>query len=170
MTGRPSGQPPQQRDRRSGGRPRKYAEPSQPITVTLPNTTLRQLEHIDADRGRAIVKLARAASSQPQPSVQIVEIAENTGLVLVGPSEALSKVPFLRLVEVAPARYLLALTPGHDLNHLEIALNDQLDEPDNSVGSDRDLISTLLNHFKNFRKSDSVSMAQILLVELQPHR
>lgn len=155
---------------KKGGRPRKYAEPSQPITVTLPNSTLRQLQKIDQDRGRAIVKITRAASSSGQPQVEVVEFSENTGLVLVGPSPTLEAIPFLRLVEVAPARFLLALTPGHEFHQLEIALSDVLDEPNNTSSSDRELISSLLSHFKNFRKSDSVSTAQILLVQLQLHR
>ena len=155
---------------KKGGRPRKYAEPSQPVTVTLPNTTLRELQRVDADRGRAIVKLARAASSQQQPLVEVVEFAENTGLVVVGPSEALLKIPFLQLVEVAPVRYLLALLPGHDFDQLEIALGDLLEDPDNGLGDDRELIAKLLSCFKNFRKTESMSTAQIVLVQLDANR
>jgi hypothetical protein len=158
---------------KKGGRPRKYAEPSQPITITLPETTLRQLEQIDPDRGRAIVKLAQNASwdtSHERPVVEIVEFAGNTGLVVVGRSDALSKVPFLQLVEVAPGRYLLALDPGYDFNQLEIALNDLLEDVEGQSQADHDLISRLISHFKNFRKSESMSTAQILLLRLAPGR
>ena len=157
-------------DKKRGGRPRKYAEPSQPITVTLPNSTLRELQHIDEDRGRAIVKLARAASSQQKPLVEIVEFAENTGLVVIGPNQALAKIPFVRLVEVAPARYLISLASGYGFHRLEIALADLLDDESDLAGNDREMISRLLDHFKSFRRSESVSMAQILLVQLGPNR
>src|SRR4029079_11482540 len=39
------------------GRPRKFAQPSRPVTVTLPEDTLTRLGTIDADLGRAIVAL-----------------------------------------------------------------------------------------------------------------
>jgi hypothetical protein len=144
--------------RKPGGRPRKYAEPSEPITITLPKTTLRQLQQVDPDRGRAIVKLAQNASwntSRERPPVEIVEFAGNTGLVVVGSSEPLKKVPFLKLVEVAPARYLLALAPEHHFSQLEISLNDLLEDYCDEVSTDRELISGLLSHFRNFRKSEA---------------
>jgi hypothetical protein len=74
------------------------------------------------------------------------------------------------LVEIAPSRFLLALSPGYDFHQLELTLNDLLEEPNDVAGADRELVSRLLNHFKGFRKSESVRMAQILLVRLQPNR
>jgi len=53
-----------------GGRPRKFAEPSRPITITLPEKTLRSLERIDTDRGRAIVKVTERALSQDGRATQ----------------------------------------------------------------------------------------------------
>ena len=140
--------------------------------MTLPNSTLRQLQQIDGDRGRAIVKLARAAlsDSAQRPLVEVVEFAENTALVVVGPNQALPRIPFVRLVEVAPARYLIALGPNHGFHELELALTDLLEEPEDLVGEDREMITRLLDQFKSFRRSDSVSMAQILLVQLGPNR
>ena len=44
-----------------GGRPPKFDEPSRPITLTLPESTLEGLRQIDADRGQAVVKLTRGA-------------------------------------------------------------------------------------------------------------
>jgi hypothetical protein len=157
---------------RPGGRPRKYAEPSQPITITLPNTTLKQLQQIDTDRGRAIVKLARDASWDTAPnrgSVEIVEFAENTGLVVVGPNHILGTIPFLQLVQVAPGRFLLALAPDNDFHQLEIALTDLLETAGQEGGvdaADSELISRLLKHLRNFRRSDSMTLAQIVLVRL----
>ena len=163
----------QTRDRPSqkgaGGRPPKYDEPSRPITVTLPESTLDGLLRVDADRGQAIVKLTRHALRQDQessPQVEIVQMAANTGLLIVGPSVALRRIPFLHLIEVAPSRFLLALEPGNDFKSLEIAIQDVLEEiPDNDVG-ERNLIVELLNHIKHLRKSERVSTAEILFVQL----
>ena len=50
------------------------------------------------------------------------------GIIVAGPGKALSHISFLHLVEVAPARYLLALDSGYDFNKFEIALTDVLDD------------------------------------------
>ena len=158
--------------RHAGGRPRKFAEPSRPITITLPATTLRQLQQIDSDRGRAIVKLAKNAvwgdDTSRRALVEIVEISGEAGLVVIGPAPSLQKIDFLRLVEVAPARFLLALTGGHSFHELEIALSDLVEELESAEEGEKLLISDLLGHIRAFRKSESVSVAQILLLRLRP--
>lgn len=152
-----------------GGRPPKYDEPSRPVTVTLPDSTLKGLEQIDADRGRAIVKLTRGALSEgksPQPLVEIVEMAANVGLLVVGPTMALRRIPFLHLVEVAPARFLLALDPGNDFRSLEIAIQDVADDVPSGERRERELIAQLLEHIKHLRRAERVRMAEILFVRL----
>lgn len=154
----------------AGGRPPKYAGPSRPITVTLPESTLKGLEHIHQDRGQAIVKLTEAALRQTPgtpPMVEIVEMAANTGLLLVGPSEALRRIPFLHLVEVAPARFILALDPGNDFKILELAIQDALEDVPEEDLRERELIGLLLEKIKHVRKSERVSMAEILFVKLK---
>lgn len=153
--------------RTTGGRPLKYAEPSRPITLTLPESTLRDLEYIDPDRGRAIVKLAKRAfhtDGAAKPLVEILQISRDTGLVVVGPSWALRQIPFLHFVEVAPARYLLALASGHDFKSMEIAINDVLDDLPRSEKRERELVTQLLQHIKGLRKSGRTSTAVILFV------
>lgn len=153
-----------------GGRPPKYAGPSRPITVTLPESTLKGLEHIHPDRGKAIVKLTEAAlrtAPGSQPLVEIVEMAANTGLLIVGPSKTLRRIPFLHLVEVAPGRFLLALDSGNDFKNLEIAIHDVLEDVPESEARERELIRLLLERIRHVRKSERVSMAEILFVKLK---
>ena len=157
----------------SGGRPPKFGESSRPITVTLPESTLRDLHHIDPDRARAIVKLTKSAlrtNGASQPLVEIVELAADTGLVVIGPSRVLRQISFLHLVEVAPARYILALDPGYDFKSLEIAINDVLDDVAESEERERKLITQLLEHIKRLRKAARVSMAEILFVRPERKR
>lgn len=152
-----------------GGRPPKFPEPSRPITLTLPVRTLKDLEEIDVDRGQAIVKLTDAALRQgrsPQPRVEIVKMAAQTGLLVIGPSSALRRIPFLHLIEVAPARFLLALDRGNDFKALEIAVHDVLDDVPPEEKGERQLISELLEHIRKLRKAAAVSMAEILVVRL----
>ena len=154
-----------------GGRPRKFGEPSRAVTLTLPDSVLSDLQAIDPDRSRAIVKLTRMSSQCPggkNPPVEIVEMKTNIGLVVVCASRTLQKIPFLHLVEVAPGRYILALDPGNDFRTLEIALNDALDDSQSdSEERERNLIEQLLEHIRHLRKSERVSMAEVLLINLK---
>ena len=155
-------------EKTKGGRPRKFAESSRPITLTLPESILRDLQHVDPDRGRAIVKLTRRAVHSdgiPKPLVEISKISADTGLIVIGPSKTLRQIPFLHLVEVAPARYLLALASGHDFKSLEIAINDVLDDLPPSEKRERELIVQLLQHMKGLRRSERTSTAAILFVK-----
>ncbi|MFZ4763716.1 MAG: hypothetical protein ACOYMN_02080 [Roseimicrobium sp.] len=153
-----------------GGRPPKFDEPSRPVTLTLPESTLADLERIHPDRGQAIVKLtlnAMGGSEGGFPLVEIVEMAANTGLLVIGPSKALRRIVFLHLVEVAPGRHLLALDPGNDFKALELAVRDVLDEVPQHDVLERELIEKLLEHIKDLRKSERISMAEILFVKLE---
>jgi hypothetical protein len=153
-----------------GGRPRKFGEPSRPITVTLPESTLHQLERVHADRSRAIVTLAnQALAAQDQetwPLVEIVEVAAKVGLVIIGQTNALERIPFVHPVQVAPGRFVLAFDSGSDLRAFEIAVNDLLEDRPRLIGPDRELLKELLKHLKRLRKSERMTMAQILLVQL----
>ena len=153
-----------------GGRPRKFREPSRPITVTLPESVLRQLNSIDPDRAQAIAKVTRAAVRADKNNtglVEIVEMMSNTGLIVIGPSQALRQIPFLHLVEVAPARYLLALDPGNDFKSLELAINDVMEDLPDDESHERELIALLIAHIRRLRKSNRVTMAEILFVNLK---
>jgi hypothetical protein len=151
--------------KRSGGRPRKFSEPSRPITLTLPERTLLELQRINADLGRAIVKLASWAlptGGKGKPLVEIRKTSEDVGIIVVGPSRALSQIPFLHLIEVAPARYLLALDFGHDFKSLEIAISDVLEDVPQSDTQERELMMQLRQHIKHLRRSERMSRAEIL--------
>ena len=152
-----------------GGRPPKFSGPSRPVTLTLPESTLEALKQIHADRGQAIVKLTEAAlrsGAASQSHVEIVNMADKIGLLVVGPSEVLRRIPFLHLVEVAPARFIMAMDPGNDFRVLELALQDALEDVPESDERERELVSQLLEQIRVLRKSARMRMAEILFVEL----
>ena len=154
--------------KKSGGRPRKFSEPSRPITLTLPERTLRELRHINPDPGHAIVKLMSWAlqnGGEEKPLVEIVKTSTDMGIIVVGPSKTLSHIRFLHLVEVAPARYLLALDSGYDFKNLEIALTDLLDDVPLADKRERELMTQLLQHIKRLRRSETMSRAEILFAK-----
>lgn len=154
--------------RRTGsGRPPKYQEPSRPVTVTLPVSTLDGLSRIDSDRSRAIVRVTEKAlkpSGEEPVLAEIVKVVPETGLLIVGPNSVLPRIPFIRLIEVAPERFLIALEVGHDFKSLELALLDIVNEiPD---AREHQLVGELLEHIRNLRKSDRVRMGEILFVKI----
>lgn len=156
-------------NRNLGGRPRKYSEPSRPVTVTLPESTLQALHRVSPDRGLAIVKLAQAVTRSDDtnyPPVSIVRIGDDMGLIIVGPSTTLRDIPFVRLVEVAPLRYIIALERAHGFSDLEIALNDAMEDLGESESQEITIVRELLLHIKELRKAAQVSMAEIVLVSL----
>ena len=113
------------------GRPPKFLEARRPVTVTLPERTLRQLEAVDSDRAKSIVKVTDAVTRGAggnTPQVETVEVAKGQALIVIGPSRGLRAIPWLRLVEIAPARYLLALPPGTSVDSLEVAVLDKAEE------------------------------------------
>jgi len=114
---------------RAGGRPPKFDEPRRPVTMTLPERTLRHLATVDADRASAIVKLVDAAvpSKDDAKIVDIVEVAPGAAVILVPPTRALRRIPWLRLAEVTPGRHLLTIVSGMAVESLEVAILDLLE-------------------------------------------
>lgn len=136
--------------------------------MTLPEATLDGLSRIDTDRGRAIVKLTEAALGEggsARPQVEMVDMAANARLIVVGASRALKCIPFLHTVEVAPGRYLLAMAPGHDFKSLELAIRDILDDMPDTEEQEKALLKDLLSHIKDLRQTDRVSVAEILIIK-----
>lgn len=148
-----------------GGRPRKFHEASRPITVTLPERTLNCLQSIDKDRAKAIVKVADAVCSGNRPSVEVVEFDKDAGYVLVGPNKVLKQITWLKLLEIAPSRYLLSLPPGTSIDSLEVALVDLIEHLCPEDEDDRELLLRLRDIFRDQRRARSVSKAEILFVK-----
>lgn len=151
--------------RNLGGRPPKFNEPSRPVTLTLPESTLKQLESVDADRAQAIVKLTQNAfppGSEREP-VEIVTVNRQSGLIIVGANATLAKIPFLKLIEVALGRFLLAIDQGNDFRSLELALLDLIEEGKIDP-ADLPTIESLLNCIRTVRRTDQATEATILFV------
>ena len=153
--------------RGKGGRPPKFSEPRRPVTLTLPERTLEQLAEIDADRARAVVKAASALSGRDaeHPSIEVVEVLPGSGIILVGPSRYLKRISFLRLVEVAPRRFLLVLPSGTAPDSLEIALMDVLDGIPEREVKEKALVRDLQRLLSLYRRGSKVTKAEILFVD-----
>ena len=157
------------KDKKStGGRPPKFKEPRHPVTVTLPKRTLSQLAAINEDRARAIVKITDAVDGgdrrQLRP-VELVEMAPGKSLIVVGSSQALKRIPFLKLIEITPARYLLTIPSGTAVESLEVALHDMLNDPKiQNDEREHTIILELMNLIGHQRRTKRMSKAEILII------
>jgi hypothetical protein len=153
---------------KGGGRPPKFQEPRHPVTMTLPDRILDQLAQIDPDRTRAVVKVTEAVSGSGEGTfkpVELVEMAPGQSLIVVGPSQALRKITWLTIIEITPARYLLAIPPGTPIEVFEVALRDLLNDA-SLKENDREssIITELLNVIGHQRRSRRMSKAEILII------
>jgi hypothetical protein len=150
-----------------GGRPPKFAEPRRPITVTLPERTLRRLEAVDRDRAHAIVRLAdhdcRALKTSPA-EVEAVEIAPGSGIILVGPMRSLGRIGLLRLVEVAPRRFLLTVPSGTAIESLEMEILDAMESLPAHEEAERPGLEKLRLIINQQRKNKTVTKREFLLI------
>lgn len=150
-----------------GGRPRKFAEPSRPVTVTLPLRVLDRLAAIDSDRAKAIVLVADAASvlpPGPESPVREMPISGDETLIAVADSPLLRTIPWLTLIQVAPNRHLLSLRPGVPLEKFEVTLGDLLDAHPDAPAEELELIRLLLDCLRTPRRNRAVRSESILVI------
>lgn len=150
------------------GRPPKFAEASAPITVTLPLRTLESLRHIDQDRAKAIVKCADtvvATALADRKRVEIIKVVEGSGLIIIGPCPSLHKLPGLRLVEIAPLRFLLVIMQGYSPHALELDIIDIIDKLAPEEDEERALLSELRHELSFHRRQESMVSGEILFVD-----
>ena len=151
----------------SAGRPPKFAEPSRPVTVTLPERILDKLQLIDKDRGLAITKTVDSLIPDGKlqtPLLEIVKVCEGQGLIVIGPSKALSLIPGLQLAEISPMRYIISVQSGTSVDSLELAILDLIDHLPASETLEIALLVKLRETLKTIRRKHGVTKAEILFV------
>ena len=153
---------------RGGGRPRKFAEPSTRITITLPKSTLKDLAAIHGDRAQAIVRATRAAMGgvpgRTKP-VDVVEMIPGSGLIVVGPCASLARIPWLNMIEIAPARFLLTVPSGTAVEVLEVAIRDAIEQLPASEQREKVMLETLKDLLVGVRRASTVTKAELLIVK-----
>jgi hypothetical protein len=152
----------------AGGRPPKFDEPRRPVTVTLPERTLASLSAIHADRARAIVKLVEDAisdgKSDEKKLVDVVRVASDAAVILVAPSRALRRIPWLRLAEISSRRHLLTIEPGKSIESLEVAILDLMETLPPNDDYERAILTELRELIGASRRSKNISKFEMLYV------
>ena len=153
--------------RRAGGRPRKFNEVSRPITVTLPERTLRLLAMVDADRAKAIAHAAElAVGDNPPKPVEVVEVEKGKALIIIADCPCLKELTWLRLLKVAPGRQLLCLPSGTPIETLEVALVDLLDRRTEISEFERTMIGELRECLASHRRNRRTSKGELIFIDL----
>jgi hypothetical protein len=153
-----------------GGRPRKFPEPSRPITVTLAERTLLLLESVDRDRARAITKVTDAimpAHPESSRKVKLVEVVKGAALIVVGPSAHLKSIPWLKLVEISPANFILVLPSGVPVEKLEVAITDMIESIPDMTDYERELLMDLRKYLARLRRENKMRKSEIIFVDIK---
>ncbi len=138
--------------------------------MTLPERILDQLAEIDPDRTRAVVKVTEAVLGIGQKQLKPVELVEmypGKYLIVVGPSKALREIYWIKLIEIAPTRYLVTIPSGTPIEALEAALRDQFNNT--KVLKDKrekTILNELLDLIGHHRRSQHLSKSEILLIDI----
>jgi hypothetical protein len=152
-----------------GGRPPKFREARRPITVTLPERILRDLESLNRDRAKAIVKCVEAVTGTGNRTVKLVEMVEvspGKALIVVGPSRSLAQLSWLRMVEIMPARFLLVLPSGIPVDRLEVEIHDLIEDLGPADSDDRALLDELHGLISQQRRRKTISKAELVFVDI----
>ena len=153
------------------GRPRKYGRPSRAVTFTLPEDVLSRLSVIDADVGRAIVRLVERQRHAPARTVRHAEIARygNHGVIVVNPANALKRLPGVELVPIGNGRALISLGDTHSIANLELALRDAIEGAQISH-AERETLEAVAAVLRRARLSRGMTIQQRTIIVLARHR
>jgi hypothetical protein len=141
------------------GRPPKFVRPARPITVTLPEDVLVALRAIDADIGRAIVRLAEPHLEQtPHPSAELRSFGSRS-VILVPPSSQLGARTGVELVPLSDGRALIAFDERLSAPQLELRIADAV--ADTALApADRALFESLGALLRTLRQSSTLRIRE----------
>jgi hypothetical protein len=155
------------------GRPPKYGRPARAITLTLPEDTLSRLGAVDADLGRAIVRIVerRTRSRVPVPAIRPAELVSygNNAVIVVMPVKALRRLPGVQLVPIENGRCLIALESSHSIPQLELDIRDALERV-GLTGIGRTTLEAVAEILRGARASRDTRPEERTIIVLQTRR
>jgi len=141
--------------------------------VTLPESALAKLAAINPDRAQAIVQAIDAAmprKASGHERVELVEVMPGLGVIIVGPSRNLQKIKWLRLVELAPMRYLLVVPSGTAIDSLEVAIIDLLENLEQGEEWEKATLEQLRDMMRSLRLGGKLSKAELMFIDTKTMR
>jgi hypothetical protein len=155
--------------RRTRGRPRKFAEPSRTLTLTLPESVLTTLSAIHADVSQAIVQLARRPSRRPKTRAADLLVYGQRAVITIRPTPSLELRAGVQLVPLPDGRALISLEAATSLAALQLSLTDALDD-ERLNGADRGVYEHLRDILREARRSADVTLQHRHIIVLEARR
>ena len=103
--------------------------------------------------------------AKPNKQVELVAVMPGLAIIIVGPSQLLQKIEWLRLVEVAPMRFLLTIPLGTSIDSLELAIIDLLEDAKPYDNWEHSLLSQLRDLIRRVRRRGELLKAEMLSVD-----
>ena len=151
------------------GRPRKFTAAARPITVTLPEHVLVALAGLDADLGRAIVRLAQPlVGAQPHPPAELATFGRHS-VIVVNPTRTLEKRTGVELLHLPDGRALIAFDAPMTIAGLELVIEDALEDAALPL-ADRQVFETIRTILKTARRSQDVLLLQKNVIVLETRK
>ena len=148
------------------GRPRKFAQPSRAVTLTLPETVIEALESIDRDLSRAIVRIVQAeATKHAHPAAELVTFGRRA-VIVVNPTRTLEQRTGVVLIPCSDGRALISFDGSMTPARLELLIQDALDEHDLPEDDGR-VFESIRDVLKETRRSMSVDVRQQHIMVLE---
>jgi hypothetical protein len=96
--------------------------------------------------------------------IEVVQVSPATGLIVVPPSRSLATISWLKLIEIAPYRFLLAVPTGTAPESLEIAILDLLEHLPEDDYQEKTILADLRQKLSQHRQMEGLTKAEILLI------
>jgi hypothetical protein len=152
---------------RRRGRPRKFAEASRAVTLTLPESVIATLSAMHHDLSQAIVHLARRAVGKNRKAADLLVFGRRA-VITVRPTPALERAG-LQLVPLPDGRALIAFEDPTELSTLQLTIADALEDRAMTAG-DRAVYEHLSDILREARQSRDVSVAPRRIIVLESTR
>lgn len=151
------------------GRPRKFVGPSRPVTLTLPETVIQSLADVDADLGRAIVRLALASGGRlKHPPVELAVFGRRA-VIVVNPTVTLKQRTGVDLIPLSDGRALISFDEPKTIAELELLLDDALEGATLSE-QDRAIFEGIADILRSARRSKDVELFSRSIIVLEAAR
>ncbi|ODS51851.1 MAG: hypothetical protein ABS36_18940 [Acidobacteria bacterium SCN 69-37] len=157
--------------KRARGRPTKFGRPSKAVTVTLPEDVLDHLRGLDADLGRAIVRVTEKQRPARPSTPRAAEVSRygRNAVIVVTPLRALKRLPGIELVPIGDGRALISLAPGRSIPEFELEVRDAAAEP-GLPAAERDALTDIASILKGTRARGGARARERTIIVLESSR
>jgi hypothetical protein len=150
------------------GRPQKFGRPSRAVTMTLPEDVIAALDGLDADLGRAVVRLAQPllADVVHQPPAELAKYGPSA-IIIVKPFGALARMGGVTLVPLPDGRALISLDDSMSVHEFELRLRDAIEADGDLEPRERAAMASIGEILKSARRTKGVTVHQRNIIVMQ---